>query len=118
MKQFLRNLAAVTASAITATLVSHKAMAQDVMPGGYGNSGWGYGHMMTGGLMMIVLWGGLIVLVVVLVRWLSSDGIVNRSRDQARSDAIDILRERFARGEIDEEEFHARRKTLESSSRK
>lgn len=118
MKQFFSNPAAVTASAIAASLIGHKAMAQDAMPGGYWTNGWGYGHMMAGGLTMIVFWGGLIVLLVVLVRWLSSDGMINRSRDQSGNDAVDILRERFARGEIDEEEFHARRKTLESSSRK
>lgn len=118
MKRFVRNQAAVTASAVATTLAGHKAMAQEMMPGGYWNNGWGYGHMMTGGLIMIVFWGGLIVLFVVLVRWLSGDGMVNRSRDRAGSDAVDILRARFARGEIDEEEFHARRKTLEDNARK
>jgi len=69
---------------------------------------WGWGHMMFGGLMMIVFWGSLIVLVVLLVRWLSGGG----GALQSRSSALQILQERFARGEIDKEEYEERRKIL------
>jgi putative membrane protein len=70
---------------------------------------WGWGHMMFGGLMMVVFWGTLIVLVVLLVRWLSGggDGVL-----RSRSSALQILQERFAKGEIDKAEYEERRKTL------
>lgn len=119
MKRLIRK-ACATCTMGTATVLAgpNMAMAQDVRPGGYWNDGWGYGHMMTGGFFMILFWGGLIVLGIVLVRSLTNDGAGGNRRDTGRSDAVDILRERFAHGEIDEEEYHARRKTLESSSRK
>ncbi len=55
-----------------------------------------------GGLMMVVFWGGLVALVVFLVRGAGarrSEGEEKRSRSDARK----ILAERFARGEISEE---------------
>lgn len=81
---------------------------------GYGYHGWGsgWGHMLVGGLMMILFWGGLIVLAVVLVRWLGRDDAPG-TRDSAESSALEILRRRYARGEIDREEFEQRRRDLE-----
>jgi len=61
------------------------------------------------GLWMII--GMLVVAVVVLVGvWL----IVRSSRDarSSSSSALDILRERFARGEITKSEFEAASKTI------
>jgi putative membrane protein len=62
-----------------------------------------------GGLWMLVVM--LVVAVVVLIGvWL----IVRSSRDArtSSSTALDILRERFARGEITKDEFEVARKTL------
>jgi putative membrane protein len=64
---------------------------------------WGFG--MT--LMMLVFWGLIIAGLVLGIRWLVSQG------REARSDtALDILRQRYARGEIDKEEFEARKRDL------
>ena len=71
---------------------------------------WGGGYGIFGGLLMMILfWGIVIALIVFAVRWFSD----NRGAGRTRRDAIDILRERFASGEIDEEEFDRRRKALE-----
>lgn len=70
---------------------------------------WGGGYGMFGGLMMILFWGIVIALIVFAVKWFSD----NRGSGSNRRDALDILRERFASGEIDEEEFDRRRKALE-----
>ena len=70
---------------------------------------WGWGQMMFGGLMMLVFWGAIIALIVLAVRWLSD----NRGPVAGRRDALEILRERFAAGEIDEEEFKRRKRALE-----
>ncbi|SDY81614.1 SHOCT domain-containing protein [Citreimonas salinaria] len=67
---------------------------------------WGGGHWFMGGIML-VFWGLVIAAVVLLVRRLGT------GQTPARRDAMEVLRERFAAGEIDEEEFERRKKALE-----
>jgi putative membrane protein len=68
---------------------------------------WGFGMM----LMMLVFWGLIIVGLVLGIRWLISQG--RESRSTMHSDtALDILRQRYARGEIDKEEFEAKKRDL------
>lgn len=74
---------------------------------------WGWGHMIVGGFMMIAFWGGIIVLVVLLVRWLGGAGTSSHTSSSApRRTPLEILQERFAKGEIDKEEYEERRKLL------
>lgn len=87
-------------------------------------SGYGYGpHMMWGGggygmifgpLFMIVVLGAVIAAVVLLVRWLGgpSYGTPPAHHAPPGRTALDILKERFARGEIDKDEFEERRRLL------
>jgi len=64
---------------------------------------WGIAMM----LMMLVFWGAVIVGVVLAIRWLAGQG------ERSRSDrAVDILRERYARGEINKDEFEAKQLDL------
>ncbi len=64
---------------------------------------WGLGMM----LMMLVFWGLVIAGIVLAIRWLAGQG------ERSRSDrALDILRERYARGEINKDEFEAKRRDL------
>lgn len=60
-------------------------------------------------LAMVLFWAGVIVLVVWGVRTLSEGG----GRPAPPRRALEVLEERFARGEIDIEEFERRRATLE-----
>ena len=74
----------------------------------------GYGFD-GGALGWIWMFGGLLVLVgfVVLLVW--AIGAVSRggsSRESERPTALDILRERYARGEITQQEFEQAKKTL------
>ena len=75
------------------------------MMGGYG---FGYGPGFFGVGMMILFWAIVIGAAVLVVRWL-----MERDRT-SRNSALDILKERLARGEIDPEEYEARKKALES----
>lgn len=78
------------------------------------DGGWGVGAWIAMSLMMVVFWGGLIALVVWLVRGSPSspsDRPATRSDDPAEH-GEKVLAERFARGEIDEEEFTRRRELL------
>ncbi|MDA5095779.1 SHOCT domain-containing protein [Aliiroseovarius sp. KMU-50] len=76
---------------------------------GYGHMGWGGGFGMLGGLMMLVFWGVIIALIVIAVRWFAD----NSSGRSKSSDAMDTLKSRFAKGEIDEDEFRKRKAALE-----
>jgi putative membrane protein len=68
--------------------------------------GWGG----FGVLWMTLFWIGIVLLIVWAVRQFSRD----RTGSEGSSDrALDILKERYARGEIDQDEFEERRRTLE-----
>lgn len=60
------------------------------------------------GIMMMLLWTVVVIAVVVAVIYWAFGG--NRGREE--SDAMEVLRERYARGDIDEEEFRERKKQL------
>jgi len=64
---------------------------------------WGFGMM----FMMVLFWGLVIVGVVLVIRWLLGQGKETRT-----DSAVEILRQRYARGEIDKDEFEARKKDL------
>jgi putative membrane protein len=70
--------------------------------------GW-YG-MFMGPLMMIIFIAVIVILVVLVVRWLggSGNGLSAHPHTPPGKTPVDILKERFARGEIDKEELNAR----------
>lgn len=96
-------------------LVGREASAQW---GGYGNwhmgpgamGGWGMGWF--GGIFGVIFWILVIVGLVFLIKWLirMSKG-ETEVRDRS-SRALDILKERYVRGEIDKEEFEQKKKDL------
>ncbi len=72
---------------------------------GWGN-GMGWGGWLAMSLMMVAFWG----LIVALVVWAVPQF---RPTSEHRSGALSVLEERFARGEIDREEFDQRRGVLQ-----
>lgn len=62
---------------------------------------------MFGGLMMLLFWGAIIALIVFAVRGFSA-----RSASDGKPDAAEILRERYAKGEIDDDEYERRKTKL------
>ena len=81
---------------------------------GYWHPGWdwGWGHTILGSVMMIVFWGGLILAIVLAVRWLSGGSPQAGRRQPSGKPALEILQGRFARREIDKEEFEERIRLL------
>lgn len=70
--------------------------------------GWGWSWF---GMIHMVLWWFLIILgIVVLAKWLFGSSGGGRGLGEDR--ALSILRERYARGEIDKTEFEARKRDL------
>ena len=85
------------------------------MMGGWYHDGVGWGGWITMTLAMVAFWGVVVFIVVALYRGTSSsrtDGPVPRQQSP-----MEILDERFARGEIDEEEYHARQAGLHANQR-
>jgi len=72
--------------------------------------GWGMGWF--GGIFMIAFWILILVGLVFFVRWLIQSTSRNRAIGNVESRAIDILKERYAKGEIDKDEFDSKRKDL------
>lgn len=58
-------------------------------------------------LMMILFWGLVIVGLVFGIRWLITQG-----KESQSDSALDILRQRYARGEINKEEFETKKREL------
>ncbi|HEY5602520.1 MAG TPA: SHOCT domain-containing protein [Gammaproteobacteria bacterium] len=72
-----------------------------------GEWGWGMGF---GWFFMLLFWALVILGIAAIVKWLSGSGGGN-----ARSKtALEILQERYARGEIDQQEYQQKRRDLES----
>ncbi len=79
--------------------------------------GYGYGHPMMwggGGVIGVVFSIFWVVLLILAIVW--AIRFLRRSRGRhwpLSESALDILRERYARGEIDTAEYEERKKTLE-----
>jgi putative membrane protein len=81
---------------------------------------WGWGGMLMGGLMMLLFWGGFIALLIFAIRAFTTSGDraggKHASGKQAAGSesALDILKTRYARGEVGKEEYDAIRQDLET----
>jgi putative membrane protein len=96
------------------TLLAAAAFAQGQPPGhgmGPGMMGWGGGMGWPWPIMMLIFWVAVIVGVVFLVRWLTSSA--NRGRGGASEEsALDILKKRYAKGEISKDEYEKIKKDI------
>jgi putative membrane protein len=70
--------------------------------------GWGWGWF--GAVPMVLWWALLIVGIVVLAKWLIGGSA--SAAGPAGDRALEVLRERYARGEIDKDEFDKRKRDL------
>ncbi|HEX9910419.1 MAG TPA: SHOCT domain-containing protein [Desulfatiglandales bacterium] len=85
---------------------------------GYGEGRWfGPGMMdwgMWGGgwIFMLLFWGLVIVALIFLIRWLAGLSRPRPSSEKPHDSALEILRQRYAKGEIDNEEFDQKKRDL------
>lgn len=74
---------------------------------------WGDGRwMFFGPLMMLVFIAAVVAVVILMIRWLGRPDHGTAPHPPPGRTPLDILKERFARGEIDSEEFEERRRIL------
>ncbi len=93
----------------------NKVLAQ---PEGYG--GWQMGPGMMGNwgmgwfgmIFIVIFWVLVIVGLVFLIKWLIQTTSSRKTGGRMGSSAIEILKERYARGEIDKAEFEAKKSDL------
>lgn len=74
------------------------------------NSDWGYNMMggAFGGIVMLFFW----ILFIVFIVWIIKEVSGKNFNSSSSSKALDILKERYAKGEINKEEFEAKKKDL------
>ncbi len=96
------------------TLGASAAWAQQQGGPQFGPHMWNGGPwMFFGPLMMIIFIVAIVVVIVLAVRWLGVSGHGSSAQHRPPGTTpLDILKERFARGEIDKEEFEERRRVL------
>jgi putative membrane protein len=79
------------------------------MDPGSGFGGWGWG-MGFGWMFMLLFWALIILAIAALAKWLWGKGGGRASEKTA----LQILEERYARGEIGREEFEQKKRDLSS----
>lgn len=81
---------------------------------GPGMMGWGMGGGWFGFIFMILFWAVILAAAVAFIRWLVKRGSSASSNapEQRQDSALEILRKRYAQGEIDSEEFEQRKQAL------
>lgn len=106
----IAGLAAVTATSAAAQVVEVPELYEQSFHGHdmmWGDSQWGGFGMFLGPVFMILLIVGIVVATIFILH-LPNGGTAL----QPNTNALAILNERFAKGEIDAEEFNARKKAL------
>lgn len=76
--------------------------------------GYGWGGWLIGGLVMLLLWGGLIALVVFSLRAFTGTNRNKTTQTPSGETALDILKRRYAQGEIDQAKYEAIRRDIET----
>ena len=77
---------------------------------GFGGSPMGWGFGLFGGIFMLIFWILIIASIVLLIKWLVSQS--HGTHRQSKTPLV-ILKERYAKGEINKEEFETKKKDLE-----
>jgi putative membrane protein len=81
----------------------------------WNHGAWDVGDWLAMSLMMLVFWSLVAGGIVLLVRSLSDKPTRTDGDQRTKTNADDVLAERFARGDINEDEFTRRRALLHST---
>jgi putative membrane protein len=62
-----------------------------------------------GGIFMILWWAIVIFGILIFIKWIGGQNKTDQKNDKT---ALDILKERYAKGDINKEEFEERKKDI------
>lgn len=79
---------------------------------GPGMMGWGYGMGWFGMILMAAFWIAVILGIIFLIRWLVASTGAGSRIGGSEDSALEILKRRYARGEIKKEGFEEKKRDL------
>lgn len=74
--------------------------------------GWGWSGMWLGPFFMLLVLALVIVAIALAVRWFAGPWTLPTHHGSHGRNALDILNERYARGEIDQAEYESKRRMI------
>ena len=120
----MKHIKSITAGTITAMVLSLFLLSSTEALAQWGdNRGWhmgsgmmgGWGMGWFGGIFMMIFWVLVLVGLVLLIKWLIQSTSRVKSDAGNSNRALEILKERYARGEIDTAEFETMKLALSKS---
>ena len=109
---YVRFLSAAGLALVFILLQNGAAFAQWGRPFGGWHMGSGYGMGWFGSIIMIAFWIAVIVGIVLLIRWLIVSTRTTSHGTTSGDSALEILKKRYARGEINKEELQEKKRDL------
>lgn len=74
--------------------------------------GWGSNNFL-GEFMMLIFWVVIIVCIIWFVKYIGDRDNYTARKNRREKSALDILKERYAKGEIDKKEFDEKKRDIE-----
>lgn len=121
MKKYIFLILIITAFILSPTLTSAQGMMGDWFYGDnrYNNMMGYYSFSPFGFVINVIFWILFVVLIVILIRWIIVGlgggrhmSSWRNGQEGRENSAMDILKERYAKGEIKKEEFEEKKKDL------
>ena len=75
--------------------------------------GWGYGMSWLSHIFMAAFWIAILIGIIFLIRWLIVSSRPGSFKGGREDSALEILKRRYARGEIEKNEFEEKKRDLE-----
>ncbi|MEN8135467.1 MAG: SHOCT domain-containing protein [Thermodesulfobacteriota bacterium] len=99
-------------SVLLTTSLAH-AHGPDDYPAWPGMMGWSHGTGWFMHALMVAAWIVVVVAIIAIFRWWVQSKYEKSERDDPKDSAMNILKRRYAKGEIDKAEFEEKKRVIE-----